>query len=103
MIILPIYGTRPEAIKMAPLVLELRSLKLWTVPVAVTGQHREMLDQVNNLFGITPEFDLDIIPDIKKLTLHWIYREHAGLFLRGILISLNCKEVPSLKRFIKLI
>lgn len=61
MIILPIYGTRPEAIKMAPLVLELRSLNLWTVPVAVTGQHREMLDQVNNLFGITPEFDLNII------------------------------------------
>lgn len=61
MIILPIYGTRPEAIKMAPLIRVLATSDLWTVPVAVTGQHREMLDQVNKIFKIQPDFDLDII------------------------------------------
>ena len=51
-----IFGTRPEAIKMAPLVLRLRqSLE---VKVCVTGQHREMLDQVLSLFHIVPDYDL---------------------------------------------
>lgn len=59
--ILVIYGTRPEAIKMAPVVAELgRSAHMRPI-VAVTGQHREMLDQVNGMFGIVPHFDLDII------------------------------------------
>ena len=59
--ILLVYGTRPEAIKMAPLVHALRAAGRYTVPVAVTGQHREMLDQVNALFGIEPDHDLNII------------------------------------------
>ncbi|MDE6109544.1 MAG: UDP-N-acetylglucosamine 2-epimerase (non-hydrolyzing) [Muribaculaceae bacterium] len=56
------FGTRPEAIKMAPLVLELRKHpgKFRTL-VCVTGQHRSMLDQVLEVFGITPDFDLDIM------------------------------------------
>lgn len=54
-----VYGTRPEAIKMAPLVSALRDRGIEPV-VAVTGQHREMLDQVNELFGIHPKFDLDL-------------------------------------------
>jgi UDP-N-acetylglucosamine 2-epimerase (non-hydrolysing) len=59
--ILVVYGTRPEAIKMAPVVAALqRSAHLEPV-VAVTGQHRAMLDQVNELFGIYPAHDLDII------------------------------------------
>lgn len=59
--ILAVYGTRPEAIKMAPVIAELeRSAHLKPV-VVVTGQHRQMLDQVNDLFGIRPRHDLNII------------------------------------------
>jgi UDP-N-acetylglucosamine 2-epimerase (non-hydrolysing) len=56
-----LYGTRPEAIKVAPLVLALQSHPAIEPLVAVTGQHREMLDQVNDLFGITPRHDLDLM------------------------------------------
>ncbi len=64
-----IFGTRPEAIKMAPLVkaLESRGDEFRTV-VAVTGQHREMLDQVLRLFEITPEYDLNIMKQGQDLT-----------------------------------
>ena len=57
-----VFGTRPEAIKMAPLVKELQkhSQKYKTI-VCVTGQHREMLDQVLSLFDITPDYDLNIM------------------------------------------
>lgn len=60
--VMTIFGTRPEAIKMAPLVLELKnhSDKIETI-VTVTAQHREMLDQVLRLFSITPDFDLNIM------------------------------------------
>ncbi|MGK4217846.1 non-hydrolyzing UDP-N-acetylglucosamine 2-epimerase [Kocuria marina] len=59
--IMPIYGTRPEAIKMAPIVTALQNSDLFECVVTVTGQHREMLDQVNEIFGITPDHDLNII------------------------------------------
>ncbi len=59
--VLAVYGTRPEAIKMAPIVLEAQRSPHLDIRVAVTGQHRELLDQVNALFGITPAHDLDII------------------------------------------
>ena len=59
--IMPIYGTRPEAIKVAPIVKALKDSELFDCVVTVTGQHREMLDQVNELFDITPEYDLDVI------------------------------------------
>ena len=57
-----VFGTRPEAIKMAPLVMELKQRKedFGTI-VCVTGQHREMLDQVLRIFGIKPEYDLNIM------------------------------------------
>ena len=60
--IMLVFGTRPEAIKMAPLVkaFQKRAEKFKTI-VCVTGQHREMLDQVLGLFGIVPDFDLDIM------------------------------------------
>ena len=58
---MPIYGTRPEAIKMAPIVRALQSSEHFDCEVTVTGQHREMLDQVNELFGIVPDHDLNII------------------------------------------
>ncbi len=60
--VLCVFGTRPDAIKMAPVVLELkRRPDQFTVHVAVTGQHREMLDQVLSVFAIRPDFDLDIM------------------------------------------
>jgi len=59
--ILVVFGTRPEAIKMAPLVHELKSDVRFDVKTCVTGQHREMLDQVLALFSIEPEYDLNIM------------------------------------------
>lgn len=59
--IMLVFGTRPEAIKMAPLVKELQKEKRFDVKVCVTAQHREMLDMVLDLFEITPDFDLDIM------------------------------------------
>jgi len=57
-----VFGTRPEAIKMAPVVLELAKYPTLITPVVtVTAQHREMLDQVLNLFDIVPDHDLDIM------------------------------------------
>ena len=60
--IMLVFGTRPEAIKMAPLIKELQKYpdKFETI-VCVTGQHRQMLDQVLQLFGIVPDYDLDIM------------------------------------------
>ena len=59
--VLLVFGTRPEAIKMAPLVLELKSRKELNVEVCVTAQHREMLDQVLDLFELKPDYDLDLM------------------------------------------
>lgn len=66
--IMPIFGTRPEAIKMAPIVAELQESPLFDCIVTVTGQHREMLDQVNELFGIVPDHDLDILQQRQSLS-----------------------------------
>ncbi|WP_276508790.1 non-hydrolyzing UDP-N-acetylglucosamine 2-epimerase [Shinella kummerowiae] len=65
--ILVVYGTRPEAVKMAPLIDALRQSRCCRPVIAVTGQHREMLDQVNHLFGIEPDFDLNIITQSQTL------------------------------------
>jgi UDP-N-acetylglucosamine 2-epimerase (non-hydrolysing) len=60
--VLVVFGTRPEAIKMAPLVLGLRARpRDFEVIVCVTGQHRQMLDQVLEIFNITPDIDLDLM------------------------------------------
>ena len=56
-----VFGTRPEAIKMCPLVNELKSRKNIETVVCVTGQHKEMLRQVLDIFKITPEYDLGIM------------------------------------------
>lgn len=68
--VLTIFGTRPEAIKMAPLIKELKSRKEIECIVCVTAQHREMLDQVLNIFEIVPDYDLNIMQD--KQTLSYI-------------------------------
>jgi UDP-N-acetylglucosamine 2-epimerase (non-hydrolysing) len=66
--VMTIFGTRPEAIKMAPLVLELKKRPEQFQPiVAVTAQHREMLDQVLSIFDIEPDFDLDIMKSRQTL------------------------------------
>ncbi|MDR1101548.1 MAG: UDP-N-acetylglucosamine 2-epimerase (non-hydrolyzing) [Clostridiales bacterium] len=65
--VLSIFGTRPEAIKMAPLVLELEKCGEIQSEVCVTAQHRQMLDQVLDVFGITPKYDLDIMKERQTL------------------------------------
>ncbi|AYE34735.1 non-hydrolyzing UDP-N-acetylglucosamine 2-epimerase [Clostridium septicum] len=66
--IITIFGTRPEAIKMAPLVKELEKRKGFEAKVCVTAQHREMLDQVLDYFDIVPDFDLNIMKSKQTLT-----------------------------------
>ncbi|HCK1240758.1 TPA: UDP-N-acetylglucosamine 2-epimerase (non-hydrolyzing) [Escherichia coli] len=66
--VLIVFGTRPEAIKMAPIVKAFQATRDIDVRVCVTGQHREMLDQVLNLFEITPEYDLNIMKPGQDLT-----------------------------------
>ncbi|WP_407732943.1 non-hydrolyzing UDP-N-acetylglucosamine 2-epimerase [Pseudomonas citronellolis] len=63
-----IFGTRPEAIKMAPLSLALKADDCFDARVCVTGQHREMLDQVLQLFSVVPDFDLNIMKKGQDLT-----------------------------------
>lgn len=67
--VMTIFGTRPEAIKMAPLVLELQKYpEAIESIVTVTAQHRQMLDQVLEVFNITPDYDLNIMKDRQTLT-----------------------------------
>jgi UDP-N-acetylglucosamine 2-epimerase (non-hydrolysing) len=66
--ILFVFGTRPEAIKMAPLILNFKKEPSFEVKVCVTAQHREMLDQVLDFFEIIPDYDLDIMK--KNQSLH---------------------------------
>ena len=65
--LLVVFGTRPEAIKMCPLVKEFRQRGKMEVRVCVTGQHREMLDQVLDLFAVVPEYDLKIMQKEQSL------------------------------------
>ena len=65
--IMIVFGTRPEAIKMCPLVNELKSRKNVSTIVCVTAQHRQMLDQVLNTFSIVPDFDLNIMKEKQSL------------------------------------
>jgi len=76
--ILIVFGTRPEAIKMAPVVRALKENKNFNTKVCVTAQHREMLDQVLDIFEIIPDYDLNIMKE--KQTLEGI----TGLILKNI-------------------
>jgi UDP-N-acetylglucosamine 2-epimerase (non-hydrolysing) len=70
-----IFGTRPEAIKLAPIILKLREESSLECRLCVTAQHREMLDQVLELFGIKPDLDLDLMrpnQSLSQLTSHAI-------------------------------
>jgi UDP-N-acetylglucosamine 2-epimerase (non-hydrolysing) len=81
--ILTVFGTRPEAIKMAPVVAALRDAAGFEPLVAVTAQHRAMLDQVLDLFGIVPDVDLDIIEPRQTL---------AGITTRALQGLAPCVE-----------
>ena len=65
--VLLVFGTRPEAIKICPLVLELKKRSTMQVVVCVTAQHRQMLDQVLETFGVVPDYDLNIMKDRQTL------------------------------------
>lgn len=65
--IMIVFGTRPEAIKMCPLVNELKSRENIITKVCVTGQHRQMLDQVLEIFNVVPDYDLSIMKDKQTL------------------------------------
>ncbi len=66
--VLVVFGTRPEAIKMAPVIQALKGKPGLQTDICVTAQHRQMLDQVLDLFGIEPDFDLDIMKPGQDLT-----------------------------------
>ncbi|MEG2245324.1 MAG: UDP-N-acetylglucosamine 2-epimerase, partial [Erysipelotrichaceae bacterium] len=66
--VMTVFGTRPEAIKMAPLVKALQAQAKIKTIVCVTAQHREMLDQVLNVFEITPDYDLNIMQSGQTLS-----------------------------------
>lgn len=65
--IMTVFGTRPEAIKMCPLIIELKKRKNLQTIVCVTGQHRQMLDQVLKIFDVVPDYDLSIMRDNQTL------------------------------------
>ena len=65
--VMTVFGTRPEAIKMAPLVKALEASPAIEASVCVTAQHREMLDQVLDIFQIHPDYDLNIMQDRQTL------------------------------------
>ncbi len=67
--VMSVFGTRPEAIKMCPLVLELQSRPEFESIVCVTAQHREMLDSVLDTFGVKPDYDLDIMEKGQTLAI----------------------------------
>lgn len=87
--VLVVFGTRPEAIKMAPVIKELNKVADIKAPVMVTAQHREMLDQVLNLFNIKPDYDLNLMRDKQDL-----YSITCGV-LNGVREVLE-KEKPDL-------
>jgi len=80
-----IFGTRPEAIKMAPLVQEFKNNKHFETRVCVTAQHREMLDQVLDFFNIVPDYDLDLMK--------------PGQNLYGLTATIITKLQPILEEF----
>ena len=83
------FGTRPEAIKLAPIIREFKSSSVFDTKVCVTGQHREMLDQVLKIFSIKPDFDLDLMTHNQDLaSLASTIIEEAG--------KLIDKEAPAL-------
>lgn len=87
--VMTVFGTRPEAIKMAPLVQELKTRSEIECIVCVTAQHRQMLDQVLNVFHIVPDYDLDIMKQGQTLS------DITSKALKGLEEVIN-KEKPNI-------
>lgn len=87
--VMTVFGTRPEAIKMAPVVKELKKRKEIECIVCVTAQHRQMLDQVLDVFKITPDYDLNIMKEGQTLS------DITSRALKGIEEIIN-KEKPNI-------
>lgn len=87
--VMVVFGTRPEAIKMCPLILKLREYDNVETVVCVTAQHRQMLDQVMKAFEIEPEYDLNVMKDKQTLT------HITSAVLEGLYEVIN-KEKPDL-------
>lgn len=87
--IMLVFGTRPEAIKMAPLVLEFKKNVFFKTIVCVTGQHKEMLEQVLKTFNIVPDYNLDIMKEKQTLS------DITANILKGIDLVLE-EEKPDL-------
>ncbi len=87
--VMVVFGTRPEAIKMCPLILKLREYDNIETVVCVTAQHRQMLDQVMKAFEIEPEYDLNVMKDKQTLT------HITSAVLEGLYEVIN-KEKPDL-------
>jgi UDP-N-acetylglucosamine 2-epimerase (non-hydrolysing) len=82
--ILFLFGTRPEAIKLAPVIIEFKKRKHCTIKIGVTAQHREMLDQVLSFFEIVPDYDLNIMvpkQDLAQLTANLIDKITTDILL----------------------
>ena len=77
--VMTVFGTRPEAIKMAPLVHELEKRAEIESVVCVTAQHRQMLDQVLKMFEITPDYDLNIMKDRQNVIGFQVGNERSSL------------------------
>ena len=90
-----VFGTRPEAIKMCPLVLELKKRKAIQTIVCVTAQHRQMLDQVLTIFGVTPDYDLDIMTKGCGIAVRI---SNCNKAITPLFVTLNTEDSP-LDRF----
>ena len=86
--VLVIFGTRPEAIKMCPLVLELKKSEKLATLVCVTGQHREMLKQVLDIFKVVPDYDMAIMKKGQDLTAIFFI-----VILQCLLIKWQCGKM----------
>ena len=89
-----VFGTRPEAVKMAPVILALRESQKVRTTVYSTGQHRQMLDQILQFFGIAPDEDLDLMKPnqslgqltgeaVSKLTTLFMAKKPAMVLVQG--------------------
>ena len=95
--VLSVFGTRPEAIKMAPVVKELEKYPHQIISkVCVTAQHREMLDQILDLFGIVPDYDLNLMrpnQTLEQLTAR-VLTELTPIIKAENRIGCWCKATP---------